>query len=122
MRSVGITVIGQSIKQQSQNVMAELYESDDDAEFHISNGWLKRFQHRHNLTCRSVTSVGQKIPPNAKDLAMSIFEFLEQKYMEQTYDLKFIVGMDESPQWFDLPNSGKYDFRGVKAVKANTTG
>ena len=42
--------------------------------------------------------------------------------MEHTYDLKFIVGMDESPQWFDLPNSGKYDFRGVKAVKANTTG
>ena len=42
--------------------------------------------------------------------------------MEHTYDLKFIVGMDESTQWFDLPYSGKYYFRGVKAVKANKTG
>ena len=30
--------------------------------------------------------------------------------------------MDEPPLFFDLPNSRTYDFRGVKAVNAKTTG
>jgi hypothetical protein len=30
--------------------------------------------------------------------------------------------MDETPLWFDLPSTRTYDFRGVRTVKARTTG
>ena len=64
----------------------------------------------------------KKISSNAKDLAMSFFEILEQKYTHHTYDLKFIGGMAESSLWFDLPNLKTYDFHRIKAIKARTTG
>jgi hypothetical protein len=124
MRAEGITVSGRAIKLQGQKLLDDMYHPgiEGDHVFQFSNGWLNRFIKRHNLTSRAITSIGQKVPENAKQLAESYFEFLNQQFAQHHYEHKFIGGMDETPVWFDLPNSHTYDLRGVKSVKAKTTG
>ena len=101
-RAEGITVSGRCIQQQAQKLVDELYEKEDDVEFHCSNGWLSRFCKRHGFTSRAVTSQGQKIPSNAKELAEEFFAFLDGKYADYRYPLNAIGGMDETPLYFDL--------------------
>ena len=121
-RAEGITVSGRCIKLQARKLYDDMSEDEEGVDFHFSNGWLDRFCKRHNLTSRAVTSQGQKVPSNAKQLAEDFFAFLDGKYAEYQYSLKAIGGMDETPLYFDLPSLRTYDTRGVKSVKANTTG
>lgn len=106
----------------ANKLFEEMYHYVEDADFQFSNGWLSRFAKRHNLTSRTVTSQGQKVPENSKELAENFFSFLDQKYAEHRYPLKHIGAMDETPLWFDLPCSRSYDTRGIKSVTAKTTG
>jgi hypothetical protein len=44
--------------------------------FTASNGWRTNFLERNNLKSRTALSVGQKIPPNARDISLLFFEKL----------------------------------------------
>jgi hypothetical protein len=123
IRKDGITVNGDYIKAQAKKLFKEVYPDEDFENFKASNGWLQRFMVRHSITFRCVTSQGQKIPSNAKLLAEQFLTFVRDKLQENTItDIKDIGNMDETPLWFDLPNTKTFDFRGVKTVKSKTTG
>jgi hypothetical protein len=123
LRRDGITVSGDCIKMQSKRLFKDVYPDSNPDDFKASNGWLEKFTIRHNITFRSVTSQGQKIPENAEVIARQFLSFFSDKLTENRIkNVKNIANMDETPLWFDLPNSKSYDFRGVKTVKAKTTG
>jgi hypothetical protein len=123
LRRDGMTANGDYIKTQAKKLFHEVYPQEDPDNFKASNGWLQRFTVRHKLTFRSVNSLGQKLPKNAKVLAEQFLCFVREKLQENKItDMKNIANMDESPLWFDLPSTRTYDFRGVKTVKSKTTG
>ena len=66
---------------------------------------------------RRVTSVGQKIPPNAPELCD---DFLSEMEQLKRYDVS--LNMDETPLYFDIPGNSTIDVKGVKTVKLKTTG
>ena len=71
-----------------------------------------------NTNILHLCSVGQKIPANAKELAEDFLEVVSKMAPG-----KSVVGnMDETPLWFDMPHTSTIDFKGVKTVKAKTTG
>ena len=43
--------------------------------FKASNGYIYRFLRRHRIVIRDQTSTGQKIPENAREMAVRFFEF-----------------------------------------------
>ena len=85
--------------------------------FKASTGWFRRMCIRNQLVNRRVTSIGQKFPDNAVELAE---EFL--KDMKNIGDFSNIANMDETPCYFDIPRTSTIDKRGVSTVKVKTTG
>ena len=73
--------------------------------------------HRNNLVHRRVTSVGQKVPKNAIEIAE---QFLED--MKNIGEFANFANMDETPCYFDIPRSSTIDKKGVQTVKVKTTG
>jgi hypothetical protein len=67
-RGEGHSLSGEDLKIQALKIFESL-NKDPLSSFVASNGWLYRFCKRHNFTERAATSVGQKIPPNAKGIA-----------------------------------------------------
>ena len=92
------------------NVLGEAFENYSD----------DLFTKRHKISFRTVTSQGQKIPADAKILAHQFLTFVTEKKIE--YGITQVAKMDETLLWLDLPNPKSYDFRGIKTVKAKTTG
>ena len=73
----------------------------------------------YGITCffRRVTSVGQKIPSDAPE---QCDQFLRK--MQSIRDYDYIWNMDETPSYFDMPESSMIDTKGVQTVKVKTTG
>ena len=106
------TLLEESVKDQTNtyNVLGETFENYSD----------DLFTKRHKISFRAVTSQVQKIPADAKILDHQFLTFVTEKKIE--YGITQVANMDETPLWFDLPNPKSYDFRGIKTVKAKTTG
>ncbi|RWR99058.1 pogo transposable element with KRAB domain-like protein, partial [Dinothrombium tinctorium] len=97
-------------------------KTKERSEFKASNGWLERFLKRNNISMRQATSIGQKIPANASELARSFLKFInDYKEKNSTNDIIF-ANMDEVPIWFDMPHCRSYDIKGSKNIKIKTTG
>ena len=73
--------------------------------------------HRNNLVHCRVTSVGQKVPKNAIEIAD---QFLED--IKKIGEFVNLTNKDETPCYFDIPRSSTIDKKGVKTVKVKTTG
>ena len=86
-------------------------------EFRASRGWFRRICRRNNLVHRRVTSVGQKVPKNAVEIAE---QFLE--VVKNISEFSNLANMDETPCYFDIPRSSAIDRKKVQAVKVSTTG
>ena len=86
-------------------------------EFRASRGWYRRMCPRNNLVHRRVTSVGQKVPKNAVEIAE---QFLE--VVKNISEFANLANMDETPCYFDIPRSSAIDKKKVQAVKVSTTG
>ena len=91
-----------------------------DSNFKASAGWFRRFLVRNNLRTRRVTSVGQKVPENAHDIAQNWLNAVQQRVNGLPSSLVF--NMDETPAYFDLPSTSTIDFKGVRNVHVKTTG
>ena len=72
---------------------------------------------RNNLVHCRVTSIGQKVPKNAIEIAD---QFLED--MKNIGEFVNLTNMDETPCYFDIPPSSTIDKKGVQTVKVKTTG
>ncbi|RWS00839.1 pogo transposable element with KRAB domain-like protein, partial [Dinothrombium tinctorium] len=101
----------------------ELYDIHKErSDFSASNGWLQKFLIRNDLSMRRATSIGQKIPENAPQLALSFIDYIKE-YNEKNKNFDIIyANMDEVPVWFDMPRCRTYEQKGVKNVQIKTTG
>ena len=86
-------------------------------EFRASRGWFRRICRRNNLVHRRVTSVGQKVPKNAVEIAE---QFLE--VVKNISEFANLANMDETPCYFDISRSSAIDKKGLQTVKVRTTG
>ena len=70
-----------------------------------------------NLVHCRVTSVGQKVPKNAIEIAD---QFLQD--MKNFGEFANLANIDETPCYFDIPRSSIIDKKGVQTVKLKTRG
>ena len=118
LRNQGMTVHGNAIRSEAKKRFPVIYPTKDLAIFRASYDWLKRFMRRNNLVERRVTSVGQKIPENAQELARNWLKNIKE-IREQC---QIVGNIDEIPMWFDLPSTTSIDFKGMKTIQSRTTG
>ena len=67
---------------------------------------------RNNLVHGRVTSVGQRVPKNAVEIAE---QFLED--MKNTGELANLANMGETPCYFDITRSSTIDKNGYRQLK-----
>jgi hypothetical protein len=72
-RKLGNSVSGDDIRNKALEIFNVKYKTGD-VTFVASNGWVWRFMKRHGFTDRVATSVGQKIPANAKGISLFYFQ------------------------------------------------
>ena len=65
-RKLGRSVNGETIKRKALTLFPKLF-SMPGASFKTSKGWLRRMLLRNNLSFRRVSSVDQKVPPDAPE-------------------------------------------------------
>ena len=94
------SVTQKMIQNEARRKFPELYP--DEEPFLASEGWIRRFFRRNKVVFRRATSVEQKIPENAPELADA---FLDSKQILPEYHT-----MDETPCYFDVPRAGTFDF------------
>lgn len=117
-RCSGLRVSADWLKKNSMDIALELNIQN----FCASNGYISRFLSRNLITLRNGTSVGQKLPQDAKRLACNFighFETLRQRY--NGCDILY-ANMDEVPVWIDMPANHTYERRGETSVKLSSTG
>ncbi|RWS20470.1 pogo transposable element with KRAB domain-like protein, partial [Leptotrombidium deliense] len=118
-RDKGLGIHRREIRFQAIKINNELQERPA---FSASNGWIDRFLNRHGLCMRTATSVGQKVPINAKELAMNFLQYIKN-YNEKHSNCDIIyANMDEVPVWFDMPGNRTYNKKGARIVPLKTTG
>jgi hypothetical protein len=124
-RELGLQVSDADIKQFSIEALEDLKIERPvckELNFRASNGWRYGFKQRNNIVLREATSVGQKIPDNAKEIALEFFDYNNEWLKKNESEQVFIANMDEIPMYFDVPGNKTYDFKRVQTVKIKTTG
>ena len=115
-RKFGRSVNGKMIQRKALVLFPKLYPMPC-ASFKASKGWLRRMLLRNDLSFRRVTSVGQKVPSDAPERCD---QFLRKMQSIRGYD--YIWNMDETPCYFDMPESSTIDTKRLQTVKVKTTG
>ena len=108
-------------RQAIQDYAKRLCETSNP-EFVASSGWLDKFMKRHELSLRSRTSMSQKLPADLEDKVSSFYKYVKDKRIEDDYEDKFIVNMDETPVFFDLVPNKTVETQGKKSVIVRTSG
>ena len=96
-RKERITVTEKKVRRKATLLFKELYPDVQD-EFRASKGWFRRMCRTNNLVHRRVTSVGQKVPKHAVEIAE---QFLED--MKNIGEFANLANMDETLCYFDIP-------------------
>lgn len=86
--------------------------------FHSS--WCFRMMKRNNLTIRTATSIGQKLPADWEAKAQSVRDYMNKNSVD--LHPSQLGNMDEIPVTFDLPTSRTVELKGAKEVSVATTG
>uniref|UniRef100_A0A672IHH5 HTH CENPB-type domain-containing protein n=1 Tax=Salarias fasciatus TaxID=181472 RepID=A0A672IHH5_SALFA len=92
------------IRVKAKEMFTTVSDSSDER-FSASAGWLDRFLHRNNFTCRRRTTVAQK---DAKEFTEKLVKFVRfSSRMIETMKIpeKGIIAMDETAVWFDMVGS-----------------
>ena len=54
---------------------------------------------------------------------MTVINFLNRcKAVNTDYDLQFVINMDETSVWYDMPSERTLEFEGAETVDIKTTG
>ena len=115
-RNERLTVTEKKIRRKAKLLFKELYP-ELKHDFKASRGWFRKMCRRNDFTRRIVTSVGQKVPKNAVEIAEA---FLQK--MKDIGQFAILANMDETPCYYDVPRSTTIDIKGVQTVKVKTTG
>ena len=94
--------------------------SETNPEFIASSGWLDKFMRRHQLSLRSRTSMSQKLPADLEEKVSSFHKFVKDQRVEDEYEDKFIVNMDETPVFYLVSNK-TIEKQGNKSVIIRTS-
>ena len=124
MRSKGLAVTREIMTDKALIEYNELKRTSTEpiADFKASSGWMTGFIDRNKIISRTPTSVGQKIPENARELALNFFEYIERWRETDRSQQNAIYNVDEVPMYFDSPTLRTYDDIGAKSVPIKTTG
>ena len=93
-----------------------------NAKFVASDGWVRKFMIRHNLSLRAKTSVAQKLPSDLEDKWKQFIEDVCDLRAEDNFKFELIGNMDETPLFFDMAPNRTVSQKGVKEVRVRTTG
>ena len=78
-RKERITTTEKKIQRKATLLFKEFY-LDVQHEFRASRDWFRRMCRRNNLVHRRVTSVGQKVPKNAVEIAEQFLEYIKKHW------------------------------------------
>jgi len=93
-----------------------------DGSFKASAGWLEKFMQRHHLSVRCRTSLSQKLPADLEDKVNSFVSFVKKSQVENEFEDKFLINMDETPVFFDLVPGRTLDLQGKRSVIVRSSG
>ncbi|KAG8239088.1 hypothetical protein J437_LFUL018809 [Ladona fulva] len=94
-------------------------QEDNIEDFKAYPSWVFGFMRRNNLSVRSSTSVGQKLP---SDWEAKVAKF--RLYLKENLcgvDFQHFGNIDEVPVSFDMPASRSVNLKGAKEVSVTTT-
>lgn len=91
-------------------------------QFKASRGWATWFMNRNQLSIRRRTTICQKLPRKYEDHVIKFHRFVNALGREHEYDLSQIGNADQTPVWFDAPESTTVDLKGAKSVSVRMTG
>ncbi|KAH9379826.1 hypothetical protein HPB48_010401 [Haemaphysalis longicornis] len=92
------------------------------AQFKANRGWVTRFMNRNQLSICRRTTLCQKLPSEYESHVIKFHCFVNGLTREHQYDLSQIGNANQTPVWFDAPESTTVDFKGLKSVSVRTTG
>ena len=138
-RDAGARVTGTFIRQEALRI----FRSKGLANFKASNGWLRKFMARNNLSFRRGTHVAQRFDDENLDKMHDFWKQVLQMRKDFHYGMESIGNMDETPIYFDAPGvflifiifsvkpnckynifPGNYtiDYKGAKTINMFSTG
>lgn len=118
LRSQSISVSTIDIRQRAFSLAIE----NNIEGFRNSLNWIYKFMRRNDLTIRSRTTVGQRLPDNWMTIQADFLKFVNKELEEHLIMNKDIINMDEVSMSFDVPTTRTVSERGVKTVHIATTG
>jgi DDE superfamily endonuclease/Tc5 transposase DNA-binding domain/Brinker DNA-binding domain len=97
-----------------------LYSSINECKW--SDKWLDGFMYRHNLSNRRRTTIAQKLPDDLEEAQHEFLSFILYRRIQFDYPQALIGNMDETPMWFDMPNTTTIDKTGARTISIQTCG
>ncbi|KAK8758329.1 hypothetical protein V5799_004041 [Amblyomma americanum] len=91
-------------------------------DFKASAGWVPRFLKSKGLSFRRRTTLCQRLPPDYTDKVLSFQKYVIGLRREHNYIFSQIANADQTPVWFDCPESCTVELKGKKSVFVQTTG
>jgi hypothetical protein len=88
----------------------------------FSNGWLRAFLKRKNLSLRQPTKRAQVIPEDYKEKIVSWLQFNRRAQAKFNFELLEIGNIDQTPILFEFLDNETYDTKGVKTIFVKQTG
>lgn len=90
--------------------------------FKASNGWIRRFMARKNLSIRRRTTMCQRLPEEYEEKLLAFQKFVIKMRREHGYIASQIGNADQTPVWFDAPENVTVEAKGKKSIHVRTTG
>jgi hypothetical protein len=88
-----------------------------------SDGWLRRWKKRYDVSLRAKTSMCQKLPPAYMDKITCFQRTVVRLRVEHCVsDIALLANMDQTPMYFDMPDSNTLAKKGVREVRLVTCG
>ena len=92
-----------------------LKDHHPDAEFLFSDKWFRGFCNRKRIALRRKTNTSQKTPEQFVESITKFHQKLLRERKRETFQLKDIANMDQTPLPFILDDNRTYDTVGAKA-------
>lgn len=107
-----------------RNRVSKIIKEDDlYLGFKCSYNFIKGFMRRNNLSVRSSTHKAQENLKSPKEKCVEIVKYLNtlnNKTLQ--YESKYVLNMDETPFYFDMPGAKTINKKGARSVEVLTTG
>ena len=91
------------------------------AGFVASNGWLRKFMKRNNLSMQIRTTIAQKDPSHLTIKLVKYVMHVRRLSMKTTFSPDCIIAMDKTAFWSDMFGNVTVDTTGTKVVPLKST-